>query len=128
MAIDDELQRYLGQLPFKMKRQLAGAIKTEADRLASAIKAAAPFKTGTLRESVKVRRKRNDLDLEVTAGGEATTKEVRNGSGDATYDYSLSAEFGSRNKPAQPFFYSTARAMQAEIRENIEAAVAEALK
>ena len=51
------------------------SIAPEADRLATAIKEAAPVDTGKLRDSVKVRRRRNDLDLEVTAGGDATITE-----------------------------------------------------
>jgi HK97 gp10 family phage protein len=127
MAIDDDVQRYLADLPFKVKRKLAETIKGEADRLADAIKAAAPVKTGALRDSVKVRRRRNELNLEVVAGGDATTKEVRGGSGQ-DYDYALAAEYGAVNKPAQPFFYSTAREMQRDIEQNISDAVAEALK
>ena len=34
--------KQIGALPIKLKRQLAGAIQVEADRLAAAIKAAAP--------------------------------------------------------------------------------------
>jgi HK97 gp10 family phage protein len=127
MAADDDVQRYIRDLPFKMKRQLATAIRAEADRLAAAIKAKAPVKTGALRNSVRVRRKRNDLELEVVAGGTETTKEVRSGSG-KPYDYALATEYGTTRESAQPFFYNTARAMQDEIRDNIEDAVKEALK
>lgn len=120
-------QKQLGELPMKMKRQLATAIKAEAERLTSAIKAAAPVKSGALRDSVQVRRRKNDLDLEVTAGGDATTREVRGGSG-VQYDYALAAEYGTAKESAQPFFYPTVRAMEREIHDNIEEAIAEALK
>lgn len=121
-----EIQRYIRDLPFKARRQLAGAIKTEADRLANAIKYQAPRKTGALAESVKVRRRRNELDLEVVAGGDATTKEIRDGSG-VSYDYAMATEFGTSKQPALPFFYSTYRAMRADIERNIETAVRKAL-
>ena len=104
---DDEFERQIGQLSFKVKRQLAEAIKKEADRLADAIKAAAPVRTGKLRDSVKVRRTRNELTLYVTAGGDDTTKEVRSGSG-VEYDYALATEYGTSKENAQPFFYPTA--------------------
>lgn len=141
-------QKQIGQLPFKVKRQLATAIGQEAERLAAAIKAKAPVRTGALRNSVKVRRRRNDLDLEVVAGGDATTKyydrstgyqrEVvidgrsnegiaRGGKG-VSYDYARAVEFGTVEHPAEPFFYNTARAMEQEIHDNIQDAVAEALK
>ena len=150
MAVDDEMQRYIADLPFKVKRELVTAIKSEADKLADAVKAAAPVATGALRDSVKVRRTRNELTLFVTAGGEATTKyynrdtgyesevviDGRDNSGKAKqadgagvgYDYAMATEFGTMDEPAQPFFYPTVRAMENEINQNIEAAVERALK
>jgi HK97 gp10 family phage protein len=126
MADDiNSFNRQIGNLSIKMKRQLATAIKQEADRLADAIKAATPVDTGKLRDSVRVRRRRNDLDLEVTAGGDTTIHGTRGPHGQA--DYSLFVEYGTRKKPAQPFFYNTANAMQAEIRSNIQKAVQDVL-
>ena len=123
---DDQVQVWLGDLPFKVKRKLAKTIKDEADGLADAIKAAAPRKTGKLADSVKVRRKKNDLQLEVTVGGETTTVDVRSGSG-VSYDYSRAVEFGTINAPAYPFFYPTYRAREDQIRKNIDDAIEEAL-
>jgi HK97 gp10 family phage protein len=122
---NDDFNKQIGNLPIKMKRQLATAIKQEADRLADAIKAAARVDTGALRDSVKVRRRRNDLDLEVTAGGDTTIHGTRGPHGEA--DYALFNEYGTRKKPAQPFFYNTARAMQAEIQSTIAKAVQDVL-
>lgn len=123
---DDGLQDWFSGLSFKVKKQLAQTIKGEADKLAAAIKAAAPVKSGALQSTVQVRRKKSDVDLEVTAGGDATTKEVRAGSG-ISYDYSRAVEFGSVNAPAEPFFFNTYRAMAPEIRQNIDDAVAKAI-
>lgn len=120
---DDEVQSWFSGLSFKLKREIATKIKEEADGLASEIKAAAPRKTGTLAESVKVRRKRNELELEVTAGGETTTDKT----GGHQYDYALANEFGTTKMPAQPFFWNTYRERAAEIRQNIEDAVSEVL-
>lgn len=146
---DDEVQSWLSGLSFKLKRELAGAIKDQADELADAIKAEAPVASGALRDSVKVKRRRGELDLEVIAGGEATTRyydrstgyerEVvidgggnkgiakKEGGAGVGYDYALANEFGRSGEPAQPFFYNTARARMPEIRENIEQAVADVL-
>lgn len=123
---DDDLQDWFSGLSFKVKKRLAATIKAEADRLATAIKAKAPVKSGALRDSVQVRRRKNDVDLEVTAGGDATTREVRAGSG-VRYDYARAVEFGTVNAPAEPFFYNTYREMAPEIRQNIEDAVQEAI-
>lgn len=126
MAADDAVQKYLGDLPFKLRRELATVIKGEADGLADAIKAEVPVLTGALRESVKVRRRRGELDLEVTAGGDATTREIRKGSGEE-YDYALAVEYGTVSRPAEPFFYNTARERMPDIQETIEQAVADVL-
>ncbi len=123
---DDDVQDWFSGLSFKVKKQLAQTIRDEADKLATAIKAAAPRKSGALQGSVQVRRKKNDVDLEVTAGGDATTKQVRAGSG-ISYDYARAVEFGSVKAPAEPFFFNTYRAMAPEIRQNIEDAIQKAL-
>jgi HK97 gp10 family phage protein len=147
---DEELQRYLGGMSFKLKRELATVIKQQADELAAAIKGAAPVRTGRLRDSVQVRRGRNTLELVVTAGGDATTtaydrsatyrREVRIGSGDTagiaratpgagvTYDYSRAVEFGTEHQAAQPFFWPTYRARRDDIKRAIADAVDRALK
>lgn len=123
---DAELQDWFSGLSFKVKKQLARDIRNEADRLAAAIKAAAPVASGALRDSVQVRRKKSDVDLEVTAGGDATTKEIREGSGVA-YDYARAVEFGTVDSPAQPFFFNTYRQMAPEIRRNLDDAIARAI-
>lgn len=123
---DDQLQDWFSGLSFKVKKQLAQTIKNEADKLATAIKAAAPVKTGALRSTVQVRRKKSDVDLEVTAGGDATTTAIRAGSG-VNYDYSRGVEFGTVNNPAEPFFFNTYRAMAPDIRQNIEDAIEKAI-
>lgn len=123
---DDELQSWFSGLSFKLKRELATKLKAQADELAGAIKAEAPVATGKLRDSVKVRRRRNELELEVIAGGEATSVEIRKGSGE-DYDYALAIEYGTTGRPAEPFFYNTARERMPEIREAIEQAVADVL-
>lgn len=150
MADDNaELDRYLNGLSFKVKRELVTAIRQEADRLADAVKAAAPVKTGALRDSVRVRRTRNDLTLYVTAGGDATTRNYDRSTGyereviidgrsnkgiakqadgaGVSYDYSLAVEYGATDHPAEPFFYPTVRAMEDSINANIQAAVERAL-
>lgn len=148
----DGVNGWLDGLSFKVKKKLARTIKEQADMLASAIKAAAPRgDTGNLAESVQVRRKKNDLYLDVTAGGDLTTKNYdrgtdydspvivdgRDNSGKAkvpvgqghgvSYDYALANEFGTVKEEAQPFFYNTYREHAADIRQAIDDAVDEAV-
>lgn len=140
---DDDVQDWFGGLSYKLKRELAATIKEEADGLAAAVEEAAPKgKTLKLSKSVRVRRKRNELDLEVTAGGDDTTKFYGRSTGYAqevvidgrsnegiskkadgegvSYDYALASEYGTVNEEAQPFFYNTAREILPDIRERIE--------
>jgi HK97 gp10 family phage protein len=149
---DDDVQDWFSGLSYKVKRKLAATLKEEAEGLRAAIEEVAPKgDTGNLAVSVKVRRKKNELDLEVTAGGDLTTKTygrgtdydsavvvdgrdnsgkskvaVGQGSG-VTYDYALASEFGTSKEEAQPFFYPTFRARQAGIRQAIDDAVDEAI-
>jgi hypothetical protein len=43
------------------------------------------------------------------------------------YDYALAVEYGTTTRPAEPFFYNTARKLMPEIQENIEQAVSDVL-
>lgn len=118
MREDEDVQRWLDQIPFKLRRELAQEVQIEAQGLADAIEAAAPRDQGDLADSVEVRRKRNTLEFEVTVGGDKTTKEVRGGSG-VEYDYAMGIEFGNEHVPAQPFAYPTARAMAPGIEQRL---------
>jgi HK97 gp10 family phage protein len=69
----------------------------------------------------------NDLEFLVQAGGDLTTKEVREGSG-VDYDYAEAFEFGTARQPARSFFWSTYREMKDDIQDAIDDAVSEALK
>lgn len=118
-----ELRAWLKSAPFELKRGLVGEIKTQADRLAAAIKDAAPVDSGATRDSIKVRRTRDSLKLHVVAGGDTTTRELRVGSG-VPYDYVRALEFGTTKMAAHPFFYNTARKLEPEINRAIKDAVA----
>lgn len=146
---DDNVQGWFDELPYKLKRELAGKIQDEAQGLADAIEANAPRLSGVLAGSVKVRRKRNTLDFEVTAGGDDTTKtyerstdyssavtidgrdnsgkqKVTKGEGEGVgYDYALASEFGTSKEEAEPFFYPTFREMKDGIQHRIEQAISD---
>lgn len=124
----DELQTWFRQMPYRLRRELAGRIKDIAENLADEIKAAAPVgETGHLRDSIRVRRGRKTLEFVVEAGGTDTTKDIRSGAG-VEYDYARAIEFGTTKMPAHPFFYTTARARAADVRADIEQAVSEVLE
>lgn len=133
MANDsDDLNRYLDSLPDKVRGELSDVIREQAQMLSDAQKAALleleqdPEESGDLVNSCTVTEGESDLEYIVQAGGEATTREVRNGSG-VGYDYALGFEFGTRHQPARPFFYNTYRAKRPAIEAAINAAVEKAL-
>lgn len=123
---DAELQKYFRDLPIKAKRRIATVIAEQADSVAAEIKSKAPVDTGTLRDSVKVRRGRNTLSLVIEAGGSVTTKNVRSGSG-VEFDYALAVEYGTQKAPAQPFFYTTWDERRPEVEQAISDVVSEVI-
>lgn len=118
-----ELATFWARLPDHLRRQIAPEIKRQADGLAAAVKERAPRDRGKLRESVRVRQGRNDLEQIVEAGGPLTTRQGTS----TSYDYALADEFGNEHVPARPFFYPTYRARRAGMRAAILAAVERAI-
>jgi HK97 gp10 family phage protein len=131
MADDQELQDYLSSLPEKLLEPLATVIREQAQSLSDAQRAALQSlehssDTGDLEASCTVVDGENDLEVFVQAGGELTTKEVREGSG-VSYDYAEAFEFGTSRQAAQPFFYPTYHAMRDDMQQAITDAVNEVL-
>jgi hypothetical protein len=133
MADDQEVQDYLDGLSAKIRSPLAAVIREQAEDLSqaqqSALKALeqSPDEMGDLEASCIVVSGPSDLEVFVQAGGDATTKEVREGSGEG-YDYAVGFEFGNSHQPARPFFYSTYRERRDGMRAAITDALTEALK
>jgi hypothetical protein len=129
----DDLETYLNALPDRITEQLSDVLCEQAFRLSDAQRQAlqsleqAPSDTGDLEASCTVAPGNNPLEYFVQAGGEMTTKEVREGSGEP-YDYAVGFEFGNSRQPARPFFYSTYNAMKDDMQEAISEAVNEVLK
>ena len=127
----DDLEACLEAVPDKIRKQLSDVLREQASRLSDAQREALQgleesSETGALEASCTVAPGRNDLEYIVQAGGDMTTKEVREGSGEP-YDYAEGFEFGTSHQPARPFFYSTYRAMRDDIYDAINEAVNEVL-
>ena len=129
----DDLTNYLLALPDQLEQQLRDAVWEQAERLSAAQRQAlhdleqSPDETGHLEESCTVLPGSNDLEALVVAGGDLTTREVREGSG-IQYDYAQAFEFGTSRQPARPFFYPTYNAMKDDIEAALNDAVSEVLK
>ncbi|WP_165421307.1 HK97-gp10 family putative phage morphogenesis protein [Bradyrhizobium sp. Leo170] len=129
---DDDLEAYFKALPDQLTERLSDAVLKQAFRLSDAQREAlqaleASPETGALEASCTVAPGADDLEYIVQAGGDMTTREVRDGSG-VPYDYAEAFEFGTSRQPARPFFWPTYRAMKDDIHEAINEAVSEALK
>ncbi|WP_314945919.1 hypothetical protein [Bradyrhizobium cosmicum] len=131
MADNDDLDAYLEALPDKLTERLSDVLRVQAFRLSDAQREAlraleASPESGALEASCTVAQGDNDLEYLVQAGGDMTTKEVREGSGEP-YDYALGFEFGTSRQPARPFFYNTYEAMRDDMQQAIDDAVSEVL-
>ncbi|MFK4523691.1 hypothetical protein ABIF90_001672 [Bradyrhizobium japonicum] len=131
MADNDDLDAYLESLPDKLTERLSDVLREQAFRLSDAQRAALQAleqspETGALEASCTVAAGANELEYFVEAGGNMTTKEVREGSGEP-YDYALGFEFGTSRQPARPFFYNTYEAMRDDMQQAINDAISEVL-
>lgn len=127
----DDLENYLNSLPDKITERLSDVLREQAFRLSDAQRAALQSleqspETGALEASCTVAAGANDLEYIVEAGGDMTTKEVREGSS-IVYDYGLAFEFGTSRQQARPFFYPTYNTMRDEMQGAIGEAVNEVL-
>lgn len=123
---DQALQAWFDSLPAALTADLAPVVEREAENLAAAMRARVRRKSGALADTIKVRRRRSAIDLEVVAGGDPTIKEV-DAWGSAEYDYALAIEYGTTLMPAYPFFWSTAREMMDGMQQRISESAAAAI-
>lgn len=102
----------LGKEPVE---RIRAAIDKSAAELVAAQKSVVPVDEGDLRDSIRTEPGEHPLQVVVTAGGEATTRPVRDGV-DASYDYSLGQEFGwSDNPEGNPFFFGPYRLLKRRV-------------
>ena len=128
----DDLDTYLDGLSDDIVEQLSDAIREQAQLLSDTQRNAlrsleqSPDKTGHLEASCVVVPGDNPLEFIVQAGGDLTTGEVRDGSGE-DFDYGAAFEFGTSHQPARPFFYPTYNAMRGDMQQAINDAIDQAL-
>ena len=131
--MDTALAQYFDQLSDRLQERLTDAVREQAQKLSDAQRDTlrslqqSPDETGDLEASCVIVEGDEPTEFIVQAGGELTTREVREGSGQP-FDYALAFEFGTTRQPARPFFYSTYREREGDIREAIVNAVDDVLK
>ncbi|MCO5159816.1 MAG: HK97 gp10 family phage protein [Mesorhizobium sp.] len=107
--------RKLDRLGKEPVEKMRAALQASAQEVVAAQKSVAPVDDGDLRDSIRTEAGDHPLQILVTAGGEATTRPVRDGV-DASYDYSLGQEFGwSDNPEGNPFFFGPYRLLKRRV-------------
>lgn len=121
------LKRRLMAIPQQVRDDMQVALDRNANELAATMKQLAPKGDGDLQESIQVEASPTYLARAVVAGGEKTTRPVKEGL-DATYDYAMAQELGTRRMPANPFFYPAVRMLNKRIKRSLKSAAARAVK
>lgn len=90
----------------RVRRAVMDGVAGEAERIASAVRVAAPERTGALRESIRVEHQGSKVVIE--AGGPLTTTETG-------FDYAVARELGTRTEEPHPFFFGTIEGERPEL-------------
>ncbi|MGB3500991.1 MAG: HK97-gp10 family putative phage morphogenesis protein [Mesorhizobium sp.] len=122
----DAIMRAFDAIPKEVRKPIRAALDKGADELTSRMRYLAPEDDGDLKRSIR-KQALSDVAVRVEAGGEATTRPVREGVS-ATYDYSLGQEYGTADHPAQPFFWPSVRTLSKRVRRRVDRAIGKAVK
>lgn len=121
------LKRRLMAIPEQVRADMNAALDVQAKELADTMKRLAPQEDGDLQDSIQVEASPTYLARAVVAGGEKTTRPVRDGA-DASYDYAFAQELGTTEMQANPFFYPSVRLLNKRIKRRLKAAARRAVK
>lgn len=113
-------------IPRAARKPIRAALDKGADELTGRMKYLAPVDDGDLQGSIR-KTPLNEMAVRVEAGGEATTRPVREGVS-ATYDYALGQEYGTADHPAQPFFWPSVNTLKKRVRRRVDRAIGKAVK
>lgn len=123
---DKLFRKLIGTVP-RIAAELAAANKKSAVDFVELARRLAPYEDGDLQESIRMTRGSRSTAYIVEAGGRLTTRLVRNGQ-DGEYDYALGQEFGTRDIPAQPFFFPAFRTVKRTHKGRATRALRKAIK
>ena len=123
-------QRRLQQLPKEVSSAMKPALEGAGDMVADAQRALAPVDTGDLEQSIHVTSPGEQTPAYSQPGGSQIAKEneviVTVGDSDVRFAHLL--EYGTRNSPAQPFFWPGYRLTRKRAAAKIKRAMAKAIK
>lgn len=113
-------------IPRAARKPIRQALDKGADEMVNRAQYLAPVDDGDLQRSIR-KTPLNEMAVRVEAGGETTTRPVREGVS-ATFDYSLGVEYGTVDTPAQPFFWPSVNTTKKRVRRRVDRAIAKAVK
>lgn len=123
----ERLKKRLAAIPKDVRDGVQPVLTKNANELANLMKRLAPEKDGDLIASIDVEQGRHELARAVVAGGERTTRPVRKGA-DVSYDYAFAQELGTKDMPANPFFYPARRMLDKKIKRSLRSSVSRSVK
>jgi hypothetical protein len=121
------------KLPEPVKRRVRAQMNANAAELTAMQRRVVPKDDGVLAGTIKAEDQSDEtrIRVKVSAGGPATTREVRQDSG-KRYDYARAVENGREGQKPQPFFFGSYRAlrkrMKAAVNRAARAGIKEALR
>jgi HK97 gp10 family phage protein len=130
MGIDKDgraLAALFKSIPASVKRAIEPAIDQGANEMLVRMKLLAPVDDGDLQMSIRKEEGPRALSVTVAAGGQRTTRPVREGVS-ATFDYALGTEYGTEETTAQPFFWPAVNSTKKRVRRRIDRAISKAIK
>lgn len=122
-----KLRRKLQAIPRVARREIEAAIQKSAAEMVVQMQNFVPVDEGILKSTIGFTFDRSLLRATIVAGGEATTRPVREGAS-ATYDYAFAQEFGTQEMEANPFFYPAYRLGKRRAKGRITRAINKAAK
>ena len=117
-ALTDELKK-------EVHDQAVKELNNQGQILKAAMRSSASRDKGNLQASVDVILGKRDTQISIVAGGKLTTRTTSAG---VSYDYARADEFGTREMPAKPFFFTTYRAMKKKIRSTMKRRLSKSIK
>ena len=134
--LSPRLRARLAKIPDIASEAAAAAMEEGAQEIVDAMKMAAPFKSGDLRDSIgwtwgevpagsfmidEIRSGKNK-------GDQYATLRIKIYAGNREAFYARFQEFGTRSQPAQPFFFVTYKRLKAKFRRRIRERVRKRIK
>lgn len=123
----ERFRKKIAALPGAIHAELMKALVTSGHEINDLQKRFVPVEHGDLAGTIGMLEKPAELQVVLLAGGPATEKAVIDGK-DGDYNYAFAQEFGTREMPANPFFFPGYRLGKKRAKSRISRAITAAAK